>query len=194
MWRNTPSGWGRISRGLHWLMAFMIAAQFPLGLRMVETYDAALAGQGDWAIAMTLSRAHNTLGFLILIVVLLRLSWRFTNPTPGLPSALQAWQRLTARFTHGLLYALLIILPLSGWSALSAYTGEYPIFFFGWENVPRLVPQATPGSPFTSDLFGEIHENALWALGGVLGLHIVAALWHEYVQRDGILTRMWRGA
>ena len=193
MWRNTQAAWGRLSRGLHWGMALMIAVQFPLGLQMVEAYDAWMAGQGEPARALLLERAHNTLGFLVLIAVLVRLAWRTANPTPGLPSALVAWQRFTARATHAVLYALLILLPLSGWSALSAYEGEFPIYFFGWENVPRLVPQATPGSPFTSDLFGEIHEYALWVLGTVLALHVIAALWHEYVRKDGILLRMWRG-
>ncbi|MBM4196781.1 MAG: cytochrome b [Gammaproteobacteria bacterium] len=193
MWRNSATGWGRLARFFHWLMVLIIAVQFPLGLLMVEAYDAWLAGNGDTALVMLLSRAHNTLGFLVLIVVLLRLGWRTANPTPQLPAALKAWQRLTARTTHVALYGLLILLPLSGWSALSAYDGEFPIFFFGWDDVPRLVPQATPGSPFTSDLFGEIHESALWVLGTMLAMHVIAAVWHQFVLKDGILARMWRG-
>jgi cytochrome b561 len=190
---NTPARWGPVSRALHWLMALMIAAQVPLGFVMVDAYDAWLAGKGDTALVMALSRAHNTNGFLILILVLLRLSWRLGNPTPELPPSLAAYQRFTARVTHAALYALLIVFPLTGWAALSAYDGDFPIFFFGWDDVFRIVPQATEGSPFTSDLFGEIHETC-WKIGAViLGLHVAAALWHEYVQKDGILTRMWRG-
>jgi len=57
----------------------------------------------------------------------------------------------------------------------------------------RIVPQAAPGSPFTSDLFGEIHESC-WKVGAaILLLHISAALWHEYIRHDGVLSRMWRG-
>jgi len=191
--RNSPERWGLVTRALHWGMAAMIAAQVPLGFLMVDAYDAWLAGHGDTALVMSLSRAHNTLGFLVLILAVLRLSWRLGNPSPGLPAALAAYQRLLARATHAGLYALLIIFPLTGWAALSAYDGDFPIFFFGWDNVFRLVPQATPGSPFTSDLFGEIHETC-WKIGGLLlALHVVAAIWHEYVQRDGVLSRMWRG-
>jgi len=193
MIRNTATRWGWPARGLHWLMALMIAAQVPLGFWMVDAYDAWLAGKGDTALVMTLSRAHNTNGFLVLILVLGRLGWRLQNPAPDLPAGLAAWQRLTARATHTLLYTLLLIFPLTGWAALSAYDGEFPIFFFGWDHVFRIVPQATGESPFTSDLFSGIHE-ACWKIGAVvLGLHVVAALWHEYVRRDGVLRRMWRG-
>jgi cytochrome b561 len=193
MLRNTEDRWGLITRGLHWLMAAMLVIQVPLGFLMVDAYDAWLAGHGDTALVMQLSRAHNTTGFLLLILVLLRLSWRLGNPSPELPAALLAWQRFVARTTHIGLYALLLAFPLSGWAALSAYEGDFPIFFFGRDDVFRIVPQAPPGSPFNSDLFGEIHESC-WKIGAViLLLHISAALWHEYIRRDGILSRMWRG-
>jgi cytochrome b561 len=193
MLRNTTVEWGAVSRALHWIMAAMIAVQVPLGFKMVEAYDAWLAGKGDTDLVMALSRAHNTNGFMVLILVTLRLAWRARNPTPGLPRGLERWQRWTARATHAFLYALLIVFPLTGWAALSAYDGKFPIYFFGWDNVFRIVPQARPGSILTSDLFGEIHK-ACWKVGAVvLALHVVAALWHEYVKRDGVLTRMLRG-
>ena len=192
MLRNTRDSWGLVTRSLHWLMAAMLIAQVPLGFLMVDAYDAWLAGHGDTAQVMQLSRAHNTNGFLILILALFRLSWRLGNPVPDLPGTLVAWQRIVARITHLALYALLLVFPLSGWAALSAYEGEFPIFFFGWDQVFRIVPQATEGSPFNSDLFGEIHESC-WKVGAViLLLHISAALWHEYIRRDGALSRMWR--
>lgn len=174
-------------------MALMIAAQVPLGFWMVSAYDAWLAGKGDTALVMSLSRAHNTLGFVVLILVTARLAWRAGNPTPVLPAGLVAWQRWTARATHALLYGLLVAFPLTGWAALSAYDGEFPIFFFGWDDVFRIVPQAPKGSFFSSDLFGEIHETCWKAGVVVLGLHLVGAFWHQFVKADGILARMWRG-
>lgn len=191
--RNSVTRWGLAARMMHWVMALMILVQVPLGFLMVDAYDAWLAGKGDTALVMGLSRAHNTNGFLVLILVLVRLGWRLGNPTPDLPAGLAAYQRFVARATHAVLYALLIVFPLTGWAALSAYDGEFPIFFFGWDNVFRIVPQATGDSPFTSDLFGEIHETC-WKIGAaILSLHVSAALWHEYVKRDGVLRRMWRG-
>ena len=192
MLRNSREHWGRVTRVLHWMMALMILAQVPLGFLMVDAYDAWRAGHGDTALVMNLSRAHNTLGFLVLILVMLRLSWRLANPTPQLPAGLAAYQRLVARATHALLYGLLIVFPLTGWATLSAYDGEFPIYFFGWDHVFRIVPQATRDSPFNSDLFGEIHETCWQIAAVILLLHISAALWHQYVKKDGVLMRMWR--
>lgn len=170
----------------------MIAVQVPLGFWMVDAYDTWLATKGDATLLMRLSRAHNTLGFLLLGLVLARLAWRVSNPTPELPAALAAYQRFLARLTHAALYALLIIFPLTGWWALSAYDGEFPIFFFGWDNVPRIVPRVAEGAMFDADFFGEVHETC-WKIGAViLGLHVAAALWHRYVRKDGVLQRMWR--
>ncbi len=174
-------------------MALMIAVQVPLGFWMVDAYDTWLAMKGDPTLLMRLSRAHNTLGFLVLILVIFRLSWRAVNPTPELPAALTAYQRVLARLTHAALYALLVVFPLTGWSALSAYDGEFPIYFFGWDNVFRIVPRVPEGSTFDADFFGEVHETC-WKIGaGILGLHVVAALWHQYVVKDGVLRRMWSG-
>jgi cytochrome b561 len=175
-------------------MALMILVQVPLGFLMVQAYDAWLATHGDPARVMSLSRAHHTLGFLVLILVVARLAWRANNPTPDLPATLVRWQRQLARVTHAALYALLFAFPLSGWSALSAYTGQFPIFFFAWDDVPRLVPQASAGSAFNSDLFTAIHV-VCWKIGaGVLLLHAGAALWHSFVKHDGVLRRMWSGS
>ncbi len=65
-----------------------------------------------------------------------RLAWRLSSVTPHLPQSLRAYQRYLARITHVALYSLLFLYPLSGWAALSAYEGEFPIFFFGYDGVP----------------------------------------------------------
>lgn len=192
-WRDSATHWGPVTRALHWLVAAMVLVQVPLGFLMVEAYDAWLAGRGDTARVMVFARLHDTNGLLVMALALLRLSWRLGNPAPGLPAGLPAWQRLVARATHAALYALLLAFPLSGWAALSAYDGEFPIFFFGWDDVWRIVPRAAPGSFLDSDLFGGIHE-ACWKVGaGILLLHVSAAAWHGWVRRDGVLARMWRG-
>jgi cytochrome b561 len=190
--RNTDRSWGWPARTLHWLMAAMLLVQVPLGFRMNAVYAELLATKAtDWSSLLALSRAHHTLGFLILILAVARLGWRAANPTPGLPAGLAAYQRFLARVTHAFLYGLLFVFPLSGWATLSVYEGEFPIFFFGIDSMPRLLPQADTNEPYM--FYAAIHK-ACWRAGGVLlGLHVVAALWHQWVVRDGVLTRMWRG-
>lgn len=190
MLRNTTLAWGTISRHLHWLVAAMILVQVPLGFWMNAVYDELVATRSnDFGRLLAISRVHHTNGFLILILATFRLAWRSANPTPALPPALATYQRWLARLTHGFLYGLLIAFPLSGWAALSAYEGEFPIFFFGWDAVPRLVPQAD-GSHAPYEFYAEIHETC-WRIGAlVLGLHVFGALWHHFVVRDNVLRRM----
>lgn len=173
-------------------MLAMIAVQIPLGFWMVEVYEVYSETWGDDTWVMRTSNWHHTIGFLVLAAACARLSWRALNPTPELPT-LTAVQRLLARTTHVTLYLLLFIYPLTGWASLSAYEGEFPIFFFGFESVPRLVPQVAEDAFFNYEFFAVIHRYC-WRVGAaVLALHAGAALWHHYVARDGVLMRMWRG-
>jgi len=190
---NSATTWGCVSRWLHWGTFALIAIQIPVGFWMVEVYDAYKQTYADDTWLLRTSRLHHTLGFLLLSIVALRLSWRAANPLPQLPGSLATFQRWLARGTHALLYALLFVYPLSGWAALSAYEGEFPIFLFGWDSMPRLVPQAAADATFNYEFFAAIHR-AGGRVGALrLGLHVAAAIWHPFVARDGTLRRMWRG-
>ena len=190
---NTRNSWGSLSRFFHWGTLLLILVQIPLGFWMVEVYEVYAETYGDDTWVMRTSRMHHTLGFLVLLTVVLRLGWRISNPTPGLPESLSNYQRWLARGTHLILYALLIIYPLSGWASLSAYEGEFPIFFFGWENAPRLVPQVAADDYFNYEFFAVVHRWC-WRIGAfVLALHVLGALWHQFALRDGVLRRMWSG-
>jgi cytochrome b561 len=194
MLRNDERSWGLVARSLHWLIAAMLAVQVPLGFWMNSVYDQLVATNStDFSLLLDISRAHHTNGFLILILATARLAWRSANPAPGSPPGLAAYQRGLAVLTHVFLYGLLFAFPLSGWATLSAYEGQFPIFFFGWDDVPRLVPQAVNGSHAPYEFYAEIHE-ACWRIGAVvLSLHIAGALWHHLVARDDVLRRMLRG-
>lgn len=194
MIRNTTKSWGWLSRGLHWTVVLLIIIQIPAGFWLVEAYDVYTETYADDTLVMRLSMVHNTIGFLVLIIVAIRLPWRIANPTPELPPTLVSYRRFLARLTHVFLYVLMIVYPLSGWSALSAYEFEWPIFFFTWDDVPRIVPSVAEGSMFDYEFFAEIHRS-LWRIGGVLlALHVTAAVWHQFVAKDGILQRMWKGS
>ena len=194
MLRNNSKSWGWLSRGLHWAVVLLIVVQIPVGFWLVDAYDVYKEAYDDDTLVMRLSMVHNTIGFLVLIIFSIRLPWRLANPTPELPPALVSYRRFLARLTHIFLYVLMIIYPLSGWSALSAYEFEFPIFFFGWDNVPGIVPSVAEGEMFDYPFFAKIHRS-LWRIGGViLGLHVTAALWHQFVVKDGVLRRMLTGS
>lgn len=194
MLRNTRESWGSLARGLHWSVVALVIVQIPLGFYMVEVYEQYTQTYADDTWVMRTSMGHHTIGLLVLSIALFRLAWRLTNRTPDLPASLRTYQRYLARFTHVMLYVIMVVYPLSGWAALSAYEGEFPIFFFGWDSVPRIVPQVAEGEPFDYPFFAEIHRN-LWRSGGLLlALHVAGAGWHQFVARDGVLRRMLPGA
>lgn len=191
--KNTHSSWGTVARFFHWGMLLLIVLQIPLGFVMVEVYEVYAETYADDTWVMRTSRLHHTLGFVMLAFIVLRFGWRVANPTPELPASLVAYQRWLARGTHVLLYALLIVYPLSGWASLSAYEGEFPIFLFGWDSMPRIVPQVAEDAVFNYEFFATIHRWC-WRIGAaVLGLHVFGALWHQFIARDGILRRMLMG-
>ena len=129
MTEPTAKRWTRIARVFHWTTLVLIIIQIPLGLLMVEVYEVYTETYADDTWVMRTSLVHHTLGFTILGVTLSRFGWRMSHPAPALPASLESYQRWLARLTHICLYLLLIIYPLSGWASLSAYEGEFPIFF-----------------------------------------------------------------
>jgi cytochrome b561 len=101
-----------------------------------------------------------------------------------------AWERLGAHASHILLYALMIVLPVTGWVISSASNVPFKIFW----TIP--LPAITPPDKATADLFASVHGWLVTLLALVLAAHIGAALRHHYVKRDAVLSRMlpWRSS
>lgn len=95
------------------------------------------------------------------------------------------WQRWGAGATHGLLYLLLIVLPITGWAASSVH--GWHLTPFGLFDLPALLPKGTK----LGFKAGDMHADLLsWVLLAIIGLHVLAALYHRFVKRDGVLQRM----
>ena len=196
MQENTDSKWGSRAKWLHWLIAFMILVEVPVGFVMAQTYGAQFTNENMANLHNLMAQVHITNGFLILMLVTYRLTWRFKNPVPGLPASLETYQKWLARLTHWFLYTLLLVMPLSGWAANSALGdteqfGITEIWFFAWDIVPPIVPQLPLEHQFGFSFYATTHRYALYTSGVVLGLHLLAAVWHQFVRKDNILLRMW---
>ena len=176
--RSTPERWGSVSRLLHWGMALAIAGQVALGWYMTDL-PRGLPKLKVYAL-------HKSLGLTLLALAVLRLCWRLVEQRPVLP-AMPAWQLRSATLTHGVLYALLFAIPLSGWLFNSA--AGSPLQWFGLLNLPAL----TGASTTLKETARAIHENAVMVLLVILALHTGAAIKHHFLDRDSTLALMTPG-
>jgi cytochrome b561 len=193
MMRNSPDSWGSLSKSLHWIIAGLIAVEVPLGFWMTRTF-LVVANTGEQQDLLTrLEIIHQSIGFIVLILVTIRLAWRMSNPAPGLPVSLQRYQKFVARTTHAFLYLLLFAFPISGWAALSTLIGVEgwdPDIHFLWFEMPGLVPPEQDGDFSEYGIYATIHRLC-WQIGtGVLAMHLVAAVWHHVIRRDDLVARM----
>jgi cytochrome b561 len=177
--RNTRQTYGLVAIALHWTIAGLILGQIALGLTMVRL--------GDPRLTFDLIQWHKSLGLLTLALVAVRLLWRFANITPELPHGMSQAEALAARKSHGLLYAWMLALPISGWILVSVSTLGIPTFAFYLFIVPHLP--LTP-SDAAEAWWANIHALLAYALIVLIALHAAAALWHHFWRRDDVLTRM----
>ncbi len=175
-WRNTATRYGVIAQLFHWVIVGLIISQYtlasifedmPLGLEKIA-----------WIVR------HKELGMLVLVLAVMRLLWRVFNTPPALPAGMPGLARSIAQLTHWLLYALIILIPVSGW--LMSSFAKIPVDFFGWFHFPDLV-DPNKAMVKTSKT---VHEALGTALLVVVILHLLAALKHHFKDKDDVLLRM----
>jgi cytochrome b561 len=162
-------------RALHWLMAAMILAMLFIGIGMVSTVSPRYKILVD---------IHKPLGAFILMLAVGRLLLRWRRGAPPLPVDLPVYQIIAAKASHWLLYALMLALPLVGWSMLSA--GGYPIVLWPGMNLPALL---APDDRLYAALRSAHTYLALLLFATVL-IHLAAALYHALVRHDDVFPSM----
>jgi cytochrome b561 len=175
--RSTEQGWGALVRAFHWLIAALIITQGVIGLSMVQ--------MGLTPAKVRVFALHKSIGITILALVLLRIAWRLSERRPADPAAMPRWQTGAARAMHLALYVLILAIPLSGWWFNSA--SNAPLVWFGWFDLPSLTGGLDRVWKPRALL---LHQALFWILVALLVLHVGAALWHHFRQRDDVLRRM----
>lgn len=173
---NRHGHFDTLARLLHWGMAVLVMAMLFIGVGMVASL----------ALRPMLIDLHRPLGIAILLLALVRLYHRWRSPPPPLPADLPRPQVLAAKASHWLLYALMIAMPLLGWSMLSA--GGYPVQMVGALELPALVPH----DPTLYAWLRGAHGVLGYALFALVLTHLAAALYHAWVRRDGVFDAMAR--
>jgi cytochrome b561 len=168
--------YGAPAIALHWLVAALVLATFPLGLYMT--------GMPLSPRKLQLISYHKWIGVTVFALAWLRLAWRLHRPAPPFPPSMAMWQQRAAHAVHGLLYVLLIAIPLSGWLYSSA--SGVPTVYLGLWQLPDLVDR---DKALAGTLRGA-HRTLNWTLAALVALHVLAALKHQLLDRDGLLHRM----
>jgi cytochrome b561 len=179
--KSTSTHFSLLMRTLHWTMAALILAMLFIGVGMVATVS---------RLHSTLIAIHRPLGVALLVLVIIRLVVRLAHGGPALPRSIPPQQRLAAKLSQVVLYAMMIAMPVVGWSMLSA--GGYPITLFGAVHLPPILP-------IDVALFARLRALHTWlamALFVTVLLHLAAALYHGLIREDGVLSSMtgWRSS
>lgn len=171
---------------LHWIIAAAMLVNIVLGLSADWLPD-------EWT--RPVIDTHKSIGISVLGLALLRLLWRFGHAPPALPLRYAPWERSLSHLAHGVLYALMLLLPISGWLHDSAWkdAATHPMHLFGLVPWPR-IGFIEAVEPVTKEqlhsLFGGLHTAFGYALYLLLALHVGGALKHQWFDREAELQRM----
>jgi len=166
--------YNRVARLLHWTIALLVIANILIGI----FHD----GMGKLFPAMPI---HKAIGITVLALTLVRIGWRLTHRPPPLPVEMPGWEKGAAHLTHFIFYALLLVMPITGWVMSSA--NARPLTWFWLFDIPKFglgKEDAVVG------ISRNLHEPLGLLFGALVVIHIAAALRHHFLLRDGVLRRM----
>jgi cytochrome b561 len=184
---NTQNGSSQMKyptsmRMIHWTMAVIILGMICTGWLMTpENYDVPTKFEFfyPW---------HKSFGMLALFLVAARLFTRARAAVPPLPTGFAPWERTAAKIGHIALYTLMIVVPLMGYSMSSSFTQSDGVYFFG-VNLPELLPK----NDDRFEVFQALHRWLAYTFLGLIGLHLLGALKHRFLDRNrdnDVLSRM----
>ncbi len=166
------------ARVLHWSVAVLLLVQWSLGL--------AAENEGDRSASFRLLQVHFQLGTVLYAAILLRVGWRLQRRPPSSSIVERRWRARLASTVHGALYLLMITIPLSGyviWVWMDA-----PMSVFGAFDLPRVFTPPDEDETWRANAW-YIHHYSAYALGALVIIHVGAALWHQFIVRDGLISR-----
>lgn len=178
-----------VAMGLHWLIAALILTNIALAWWFESLHGLAKVPP---------TQIHKSIGITVLMLTLLRLVWRLLFRPPPMPPSMPAWERLAAHAIHALLYVIMLGMPLTGWamSSASRLIRVFPITWFGlfrWPTINALASLPPDRMKSAHDLFFTLHSGGAWLAYGLVTLHVLAALRHQFVKNNEMLWRMLPG-
>ena len=181
--RNTNTHWGSVTKLLHWTLAALIIGT---SIFVLHINDSMPWFKSTPLTFITYIHWHKAVGLIALSLIAFRIAWRLTNTVPK-TAPLTDFEHKASHHTHIGLYILMVVVPVSGWIASSAFGS--PTKFFGLFTIPGIIPKskALVGPAYWA------HFGAVWLLLAVVSFHIIAAFYHHHRRRDRVLKAMLPG-
>ena len=173
---DTMTTYTRTAIVLHWTLALLLTAMTALGWYM--TSIEAEPGSA-WFFNM-----HKSIGLVTALLIAARLVWRLTHQPPNLPASMPTWQTRLSRWSHVVLYLVMVFMPITGYLGASYSNAGVHLFGIGTPH------WALPDHDEAERLFG-LHSVLVWVLVAVVGIHILGACKHLLLDGDGVFQRMW---
>ena len=183
--KNTESQWGSLAKALHWLVAFCILAALFTATWIWTLNEEDPNAPAQWVVLIAL---HKSFGLTALGLALVRIGWMLANIRPKLPESMAKWQVRASHTTHYVLYGMMLAVPVLGYTISSAF-GSKTTYFWTF-TVPNLVPKSEDIVSF----WYPIHTNGGFIMGGIVLIHIAAALYHHFKVKDDVLRGMLPGS
>ena len=180
MMGNTTLRWGMVSRWFHWILGAAIIGMIAYGWWMNH-----IPPRADKLFYRSI---HADIGYLLLLLMVLRLIWRGLNPAPEPAADIPRVLRIAATVNHWALYLVTIVVAMLGWAMAGARAPDYSSWF-GLFN----VPQFTSVDKAAANAYEERHILFAYILLALIVLHVAAAAWHHFIKRDRVTMRMVTG-
>lgn len=176
-WVNSEKQFGFLTKLLHWSIFIIFVAQYFLVYR--REYFPKEAPEKLQYILL-----HKSLGVCVLLLALFMIFWRHLGKRPPAPPKMSKLQVYGSRFIHMLLYLSMLVMPLSG-IAMSQLSGK-SIWVFGGLQLPKMFDE----NKSLADVFYYLHLYSSYVIIGLVSLHVLAALYHHFIDKDDVLKRM----
>jgi cytochrome b561 len=174
---------------LHWAIAAFIIFNLAVGFFMEGLAP-------HWRSILVF--AHISSGMTVLALSVARVLWRLAHRPPPFPADMQRWERTAAHAGHSIIYFLMFAMPLTGWAIISAHPPRPGAGANVWGLF--VVPPIGPVSHLVSvaqksahEEFVQVHSVGGWIFLGLLALHVLAALKHQFYDKHAELARMGVG-
>jgi len=177
--QKPPNRFDTVSIILHWSVGTAIIAVAAIELLRGEVFP-----KGSF-LREALKALHNPAGTVVFGLILLRILWRFAHPAPAMPLSMRPWEKVAAKLTHYVLYLMMVMIPLTG---IAYVLARGQTIDFGLFQIVHPLDHIV--SRNASRTLKTAHEFLGQAVLVVAFAHAAAALWHHYVRKDDVLTRM----